>query len=550
MDSKEVGRTIARLRKAKGMTQKELADSLFVIDKTISRWECGYGLPSVDTLPKIADVLSVSVDELLGKEAKKEEQPTVIKKKSHWPWVLCTSLAMSMLVSCAIVIPISIVNAQKESRLASEKSWLVCRESNADYSFFTVFGNEEMVSLELNGDLQEGTFICHDSWSENDNDYYCMVTGDYLIGGDTMEKDVIAFHVGEVKDTLNTKKLSDGKAEDIAYFYGHLETENAEDTSFDGTELSFISFNGDETHLDHTLFGRYTEADKYFSRHSGDICFTRVIDHNFSMQQYASSPDFIAENDNVSLLKDIQVTQKPKKTRYHVGEPLDASGIQVIAQYTNGQQKDVTNSVTYTQSQLNDASCSAVFKDEYRIRSKMIGVEVQFLDSWKIVTLSNAPYSFLTYYETNDIKAFTSIELFGDLHNGSFLTSEVYGKNIWQYAVASGSYTIVDDEIQFMTTKTTYSKSTAHRFALSEEGSHFSAKIESQSAKSQAESTYNGKDIYAISFETYTGNRCFFGTYANDEPSEVGRTTGEIYLLKINDKQIPDIIAKKIPAEN
>ena len=65
----------------------------------------------------------------------------------------------------------------------------------------------------------------------------------------------------------------------------------------------------------------------------------------------------------------------------------------------------------------------------------MIGVEVQFLDSWKIVTLSNAPYSFLTYYETNDIKAFTSIELFGDLHNGSFLTSEVYGKNIWQYAL-------------------------------------------------------------------------------------------------------------------
>ncbi len=41
MDQKKIGNFIAKLRKEKGMTQRELADRLCVSDKTVSKWECG-----------------------------------------------------------------------------------------------------------------------------------------------------------------------------------------------------------------------------------------------------------------------------------------------------------------------------------------------------------------------------------------------------------------------------------------------------------------------------------------------------------------------------
>ena len=41
MDQKKIGRFIAALRKEKGMTQKNLAEKIFMTDKAVSKWECG-----------------------------------------------------------------------------------------------------------------------------------------------------------------------------------------------------------------------------------------------------------------------------------------------------------------------------------------------------------------------------------------------------------------------------------------------------------------------------------------------------------------------------
>ncbi len=60
-----VGKTIAALRKEKGWTQYQLAKMLFVEDKTISRWECEEGFPSITSLPQIAEVFDVTIDYLL-----------------------------------------------------------------------------------------------------------------------------------------------------------------------------------------------------------------------------------------------------------------------------------------------------------------------------------------------------------------------------------------------------------------------------------------------------------------------------------------------------
>ena len=50
MESKEIGKFIAKIRKEKGMTQQKLAEKLFVTDKAVSKWERGLSLPDISIL--------------------------------------------------------------------------------------------------------------------------------------------------------------------------------------------------------------------------------------------------------------------------------------------------------------------------------------------------------------------------------------------------------------------------------------------------------------------------------------------------------------------
>ena len=69
MNQYVTGTMIRELREKKGMTQAELADRLFVSDKTVSKWENGKGYPDVSMLEGIAGALDVSVAELLSGKA-------------------------------------------------------------------------------------------------------------------------------------------------------------------------------------------------------------------------------------------------------------------------------------------------------------------------------------------------------------------------------------------------------------------------------------------------------------------------------------------------
>lgn len=68
MENKSIGEFIAVLRKADGMTQRELAERLNVSDKAVSRWERGETLPDLTLIPIIADIFEVTADELLRGE--------------------------------------------------------------------------------------------------------------------------------------------------------------------------------------------------------------------------------------------------------------------------------------------------------------------------------------------------------------------------------------------------------------------------------------------------------------------------------------------------
>ncbi len=84
MEKKTMGSFMAALRKANGLTQQQVADKLNVSNKTVSKWECNEGYPEISMLPMIAELYSVSVDELLrGERIVKEYSKENIDVKSE-----------------------------------------------------------------------------------------------------------------------------------------------------------------------------------------------------------------------------------------------------------------------------------------------------------------------------------------------------------------------------------------------------------------------------------------------------------------------------------
>ncbi len=68
VEKKTIGKFISALRRANGMTQKELGERLFVSDKTVSRWERDECTPELSLIPAISEIFGITTDELLRGE--------------------------------------------------------------------------------------------------------------------------------------------------------------------------------------------------------------------------------------------------------------------------------------------------------------------------------------------------------------------------------------------------------------------------------------------------------------------------------------------------
>lgn len=83
----EFGAFVAELRMEKGLTQRELAEQLYVSDKAVSKWERGQSLPDISMLMPLSDILCVTVTELLegrrmenAEEMDREQVETILQK--------------------------------------------------------------------------------------------------------------------------------------------------------------------------------------------------------------------------------------------------------------------------------------------------------------------------------------------------------------------------------------------------------------------------------------------------------------------------------------
>ena len=104
MEAKTMGSFLAALRKAAGMTQRELAEQLHVSDKAVSRWERDECAPDLALIPVIAEIFSVTCDELLrggrdrgdqtGDPAKADKQRQWILRRTRSKFISHTLLAL------------------------------------------------------------------------------------------------------------------------------------------------------------------------------------------------------------------------------------------------------------------------------------------------------------------------------------------------------------------------------------------------------------------------------------------------------------------------
>lgn len=75
--------TLRRLRTDKGISQRELAEQLFVTRSTVNRWENGSRLPDVAMLSRLSHCLGIDVGTLLSATMESEESPNVIMVDDH-----------------------------------------------------------------------------------------------------------------------------------------------------------------------------------------------------------------------------------------------------------------------------------------------------------------------------------------------------------------------------------------------------------------------------------------------------------------------------------
>ena len=100
MENKQsFGSMIANLRRERGMTQAELAEQMGVTDKAVSKWERDLSMPDTASLPRLAEIFGITLDELMSVQPTvntAEEKKSVEPKKMVRLILRCVALAQGV----------------------------------------------------------------------------------------------------------------------------------------------------------------------------------------------------------------------------------------------------------------------------------------------------------------------------------------------------------------------------------------------------------------------------------------------------------------------
>lgn len=159
MDCEKIGGLIGRLRRERGMTQRELARRLDVTDKAVSKWERGLGCPDVSLLTGLTEALGVDMTALLAGELPPEEPSGgSMKKAKYYVCLACGGITMTTgdaEVSCCgrKMSPLEAQKAGAEEKLNVEKvedEWFITSGhpmTKAHYIAFVAFAAGDRLQL-------------------------------------------------------------------------------------------------------------------------------------------------------------------------------------------------------------------------------------------------------------------------------------------------------------------------------------------------------------------------------------------------------------------
>ena len=107
MNTDKISKFISQKRKEKNLTQQELAKITHLSEKTISKWECGRGIPDIGNLQSLSKALDVSVTELLNGEEEQKEKPVIdyieYKEKKNNNKIILTIVGAILLILISIL---------------------------------------------------------------------------------------------------------------------------------------------------------------------------------------------------------------------------------------------------------------------------------------------------------------------------------------------------------------------------------------------------------------------------------------------------------------
>lgn len=132
MNSYITGATIKALREKQHMTQAQMAQKLCVSDKTVSKWETGKGFPDISLIEALANVLRVSIPELLsGELIINDNRSANILKSNLYVCPICGNIihasGSAMVSCCGVALP------PMEAEQADDRHQMKCEEIEHEY---------------------------------------------------------------------------------------------------------------------------------------------------------------------------------------------------------------------------------------------------------------------------------------------------------------------------------------------------------------------------------------------------------------------------------
>ena len=159
MQNVKVGGIIRRLRLEQQLTQKALADKMNISDKTISKWERGFGGPDISLLPSISNLLGVDIQSLLSGSVEANEcVGGNMKQTKYYVCPTCHSITLctgAAEISCCgkKLAMLTLQKAKADAKLSVEMvehDWYITSShtmTKEHYISFVAFATGERIQL-------------------------------------------------------------------------------------------------------------------------------------------------------------------------------------------------------------------------------------------------------------------------------------------------------------------------------------------------------------------------------------------------------------------